>query len=302
MGLKNAYLKGVLAEVERRDAGEPEFIQAVTEVLESLEPVVEARPEIEKLNIVGRIVEPERFIQFRVPWVDDNGSVRVNRGYRVEFNSAIGPYKGGLRLHPTVCTSVIKFLGFEQCFKNALTTLPMGGGKGGSDFDPKGKSDMEIMRFCQSFMTELQRHIGPNTDVPAGDIGVGGREIGYLYGQYKRLRNEFTGVLTGKGLSYGGSLARTEATGYGLCYFTDEMLKANGKSFQGQRVVISGSGNVATYANQKATELGGTVVAMSDSNGYIVDEDGIDYKVIKEIKEVKRARIKTYLDYVPNDP
>ena len=300
MGLKNAYLKGVLAEVERRDAGEPEFIQAVTEVLESLEPVVEARPEIEKLNIVGRIVEPERFIQFRVPWVDDNGSVRVNRGYRVEFNSAIGPYKGGLRLHPTVCTSVIKFLGFEQCFKNALTTLPMGGGKGGSDFDPHGKSDAEVMRFCQSFMTELYRHIGPNTDVPAGDIGVGGREIGYMFGQYKRICNEFTGVLTGKGIPYGGSLARTEATGYGLCYFTDEMLKANGKSFQGAKVVISGSGNVAIYANQKATQLGAKVIAMSDSNGYIVDENGIDYKVMKEIKEVKRARIKTYLDYVPS--
>ena len=216
MALKNEYLKKVLAEVEKRDAGEPEFIQAVTEVLESLEPVVEARPELEKLNIVGRLVEPERFVQFRVPWVDDKGNVQVNRGYRVQFNSAIGPYKGGLRLHPTVCTSVIKFLGFEQCFKNALTTLPMGGGKGGSDFDPKGKSDMEVMRFCQSFMTELQRYIGPDTDVPAGDIGVGGREIGYLFGQYKRIRDEFTGVLTGKGLTYGGSLARTQATGYGL--------------------------------------------------------------------------------------
>ena len=300
MGLKNAYLKGVLAEVERRDAGEPEFIQAVTEVLESLEPVVEARPEIEKLNIVGRIVEPERFIQFRVPWVDDNGSVRVNRGYRVEFNSAIGPYKGGLRLHPTVCTSVIKFLGFEQCFKNALTTLPMGGGKGGSDFDPKGKSDMEIMRFCQSFMTELQRHIGPNTDVPAGDIGVGGREIGYMYGQYKRIRNEFTGVLTGKGLTYGGSLARTEATGYGLCYYTQEMLSCmKNDSFAGKTVVISGSGNVAIYACQKATELGGKVVAMSDSNGYIYDPNGINLDVVKQIKEVERGRIKEYAERVP---
>ena len=300
MGLKNAYLKGVLAEVERRDAGEPEFIQAVTEVLESLEPVVEARPEIEKLNIVGRIVEPERFIQFRVPWVDDNGSVRVNRGYRVEFNSAIGPYKGGLRLHPTVCTSVIKFLGFEQCFKNALTTLPMGGGKGGSDFDPKGKSDMEIMRFCQSFMTELQRHIGPNTDVPAGDIGVGGREIGYMYGQYKRIRNEFTGVLTGKGLTYGGSLARTEATGYGLCYFTEEMLSCmKGDSFKGKTVVISGSGNVAIYACQKATALGGKVVAMSDSNGYVYDPNGINLDVVKQIKEVERGRIKEYVSRVP---
>ena len=300
MGLKNAYLKGVLAEVERRDAGEPEFIQAATEVLESLEPVVEARPEIEKLNIVGRIVEPERFIQFRVPWVDDNGSVRVNRGYRVEFNSAIGPYKGGLRLHPTVCTSVIKFLGFEQCFKNALTTLPMGGGKGGSDFDPKGKSDMEIMRFCQSFMTELQRHIGPNTDVPAGDIGVGGREIGYMYGQYKRIRNEFTGVLTGKGLTYGGSLARTEATGYGLCYYTQEMLSCmKNDSFAGKTVVISGSGNVAIYACQKATELGGKVVAMSDSNGYVYDPNGISLDVVKQIKEVERGRIKEYAERVP---
>ena len=300
MGLKNAYLKGVLAEVERRDAGEPEFIQAVTEVLESLEPVVEARPEIEKLNIVGRIVEPERFIQFRVPWVDDNGSVRVNRGYRVEFNSAIGPYKGGLRLHPTVCTSVIKFLGFEQCFKNALTTLPMGGGKGGSDFNPKGKSDMEIMRFCQSFMTELHRHIGPNTDVPAGDIGVGGREIGYMYGQYKRIRNEFTGVLTGKGLTYGGSLARTEATGYGLCYYTQEMLSCmKNDSFAGKTVVISGSGNVAIYACQKATELGGKVVAMSDSNGYVYDPNGISLDVVKQIKEVERGRIKEYAERVP---
>ena len=300
MGLKNEYLKGVLAEVERRDAGEPEFIQAVTEVLESLEPVVEARPEIEKLNIVGRIVEPERFIQFRVPWVDDNGSVRVNRGYRVEFNSAIGPYKGGLRLHPTVCTSVIKFLGFEQCFKNALTTLPMGGGKGGSDFDPKGKSDMEIMRFCQSFMTELQRHIGPDTDVPAGDIGVGGREIGYMYGQYKRIRNEFTGVLTGKGLTYGGSLARTEATGYGLCYYTQEMLSCmKNDSFAGKTVVISGSGNVAIYACQKATELGGKVVAMSDSNGYVYDPNGISLDVVKQIKEVERGRIKEYAERVP---
>ena len=300
MALKNEYLKKVLAEVEKRDAGEPEFIQAVTEVLESLEPVVEARPELEKLNIVGRITEPERFIQFRVPWVDDNGNVQVNRGYRVEFNSAIGPYKGGLRLHPTVCTSVIKFLGFEQCFKNALTTLPMGGGKGGSDFDPKGKSDMEIMRFCQSFMTELCRHIGPDTDVPAGDIGVGGREIGYMFGQYKRIRNEFTGVLTGKGLTYGGSLARTEATGYGLCYFTEEMLSCmKGDSFKGKTVVVSGSGNVAIYATQKATELGAKVVAMSDSNGYIYDANGINLAVVKQIKEVERGRIKEYAARVP---
>ena len=300
MALKNEYLKKVLAEVEKRDAGEPDFIQAVTEVLESLEPVVEARPELEKLNIVGRITEPERFIQFRVPWVDDNGNVQVNRGYRVEFNSAIGPYKGGLRLHPTVCTSVIKFLGFEQCFKNALTTLPMGGGKGGSDFDPKGKSDMEIMRFCQSFMTELCRHIGPDTDVPEGDIGVGGREIGYMFGQYKRIRNEFTGVLTGKGLTYGGSLARTEATGYGLCYFTEEMLSCmKGDSFKGKTVVVSGSGNVAIYATQKATELGAKVVAMSDSNGYIYDANGINLAVVKQIKEVERGRIKEYAARVP---
>lgn len=300
MALKNEYLKKVLAEVEKRDAGEPEFIQAVTEVLESLEPVVEARPELEKLNVIGRITEPERFIQFRVPWVDDNGNVQVNRGYRVEFNSAIGPYKGGLRLHPTVCTSVIKFLGFEQCFKNALTTLPMGGGKGGSDFDPKGKSDMEIMRFCQSFMTELCRHIGPDTDVPAGDIGVGGREIGYMFGQYKRIRNEFTGVLTGKGLTYGGSLARTEATGYGLCYFTEEMLSCmKGDSFKGKTVVISGSGNVAIYATEKATQLGGKVVALSDSNGYIYDPNGINLAVVKQIKEVERGRIKEYAARVP---
>ena len=300
MALKNEYLKKVLAEVEKRDAGEPEFIQAVTEVLESLEPVVEARPELEKLNVVGRITEPERFIQFRVPWVDDKGNVQVNRGYRVEFNSAIGPYKGGLRLHPTVCTSVIKFLGFEQCFKNALTTLPMGGGKGGSDFDPKGKSDMEIMRFCQSFMTELCRHIGPDTDVPAGDIGVGGREIGYMFGQYKRIRNEFTGVLTGKGLTYGGSLARTEATGYGLCYFTEEMLSCmKGDSFKGKTVVISGSGNVAIYATEKATQLGGKVVALSDSNGYIYDPNGINLAVVKQIKEVERGRIKEYAARVP---
>ena len=300
MALKNEYLKKVLAEVEKRDAGEPEFIQAVTEVLESLEPVVEARPELEKLNVVGRITEPERFIQFRVPWVDDNGNVQVNRGYRVEFNSAIGPYKGGLRLHPTVCTSVIKFLGFEQCFKNALTTLPMGGGKGGSDFDPKGKSDMETMRFCQYFMTELCRHIGPDTDVPAGDIGVGGREIGYMFGQYKRIRNEFTGVLTGKGLTYGGSLARTQATGYGLCYFTEEMLSCmKGDSFKGKTVVVSGSGNVAIYATEKATELGAKVVAMSDSNGYIYDANGINLDVVKQIKEVERGRIKEYAARVP---
>ena len=298
--LKNEYLARVYAQVEQRNPGEKEFLQAVREVLESLQVICEKHPEYEKNGVLERIVEPERFIQFRVSWVDDAGKVQVNRGYRVQFNSAIGPYKGGLRLHPSVNASVIKFLGFEQIFKNSLTGLPMGGGKGGSDFDPHGKSDAEVMRFCQSFMTELFRHIGPDTDVPAGDIGVGGREVGYMFGQYKRLRNEFTGVLTGKGLTFGGSLVRTEATGYGLCYFADEMLKANGKSFDGAKVVISGSGNVAIYANQKASELGGKVIAMSDSNGYIVDENGIDYKVIKEIKEVKRARIKTYLDYVPS--
>ena len=298
--LKNEYLKRVYEQAEKRNAGEKEFLQAMREVLESLEPVVEKHPEYEREGVIERLVEPERFIQFRVPWVDDAGHVQVNRGFRVQFNSAIGPYKGGLRLHPSVTASVIKFLGFEQTFKNSLTGLPMGGGKGGSDFDPKGKSDAEVMRFCQSFMTELYRHIGQFTDCPAGDIGVGGREVGYMFGQYKRLTNSFQGgMITGKGLTFGGSLVRTEATGYGLCYFADEMLKANGKSFDGAKVVISGSGNVAIYANQKATELGGKVIAMSDSNGYIVDENGIDYKLMKEIKEVKRARIKTYLDYVP---
>ena len=300
MSIKNTYLQGVYEGLTQRYPEQKEFLQAAEEVLESLEPVVTAHPEYEAAGLIERMVEPERVVMFRVPWVDDAGKVQVNRGYRVEFNSAIGPYKGGLRFHPSVNLSIIKFLGFEQCFKNSLTGLPMGGGKGGSDFDPHGKSDAEVMRFCQSFMTELYRHIGPNTDVPAGDIGVGGREIGYMFGQYKRICNEFTGVLTGKGIPYGGSLARTEATGYGLCYFTDEMLKANGKSFQGAKVVISGSGNVAIYANQKATQLGAKVIAMSDSNGYIVDENGIDYKVMKEIKEVKRARIKTYLDYVPS--
>ena len=300
MAITNEYMKTVFDGLKQRNADQPEFLQAVEEVLESLQPVVEARPELQKAAIIERIVEPERIIMFRVSWLDDKGNVQVNRGYRVQFNSAIGPYKGGLRLHPSVNLSILKFLGFEQIFKNSLTTLPIGGGKGGSDFDPKGKSDNEVMRFCQSFMTELQRHIGPDTDVPAGDIGVGGREIGYMFGQYKRLRNEFTGVLTGKAIGSGGSLARTEATGYGLCYFTDEMLKAAGKSFQGKTVVISGSGNVAIYATQKATQLGAKVVALSDSNGYIYDPNGIDYKVIQEIKEVKRARIKTYLDYVPS--
>ena len=299
MAIQNAYLQGVYEGLAKRNPEQKEFLQAVEEVLESLEPVVEAHPEYEKAGLIERMVEPERVILFRVPWVDDAGKVQVNRGYRVQFNSAIGPYKGGLRFHPSVNLSILKFLGFEQCFKNSLTGLPMGGGKGGADFDPHGKSDAEVMRFCQSFMTELYRHIGPDTDVPAGDIGVGGREVGYMFGQYKRLQNEYTGVLTGKGIPFGGSLARTEATGYGLCYFTKEMLADAGKSFEGQRVVISGSGNVATYANQKATQLGGKVIAMSDSNGYIVDENGIDYKVIKDINEVKRARIKTYLEYVP---
>lgn len=300
MALNNAYLKGIYEELEGRYSYQPEYLQAVYEVLESLEPLIEKDSKYQDNAVVERIVYPERLIEFRVAWEDDNGKVQVNRGYRVQFNSAIGPYKGGLRFHPTVNQSVLKFLGFEQIFKNALTDLPMGGGKGGSDFDPKGKSDAEVMRFCQAFMTELSKHIGADTDVPAGDIGVGGREIGYLFGQYKKLRNEFTGVLTGKGLTWGGSLARTEATGFGLCYYTDEMLKANGKSFEGKKVIISGSGNVAIYANQKATELGGKVIAMCDSNGYIVDENGIDYKIIQEIKEVKRDRIKTYLNYVPS--
>jgi len=297
MAIKNAYLKEVYAGLEARNKDQPEFLQAVKEVLESLEPVVKARPELKEAGIIERITEPERIIMFRVSWVDDKGKVQVNRGYRVQFNSAIGPYKGGLRLHPSVNLSILKFLGFEQIFKNSLTTLPIGGGKGGSDFDPKGKSDGEVMRFCQSFMTELAKHIGADTDVPAGDIGVGGREIGYMFGQYKRLQNEFTGVLTGKAIPCGGSLARTEATGYGLCYFTNEMLKDKKMSFKGKTVVISGSGNVATYACQKATQLGAKVVAVSDSNGYVYDSKGIDYKIMQEIKEVKRERIKTYVNY-----
>jgi len=299
MAIKNEYLQGVYAGLCQRNPGEKEFLQAVEEVLTSLEPIVERRPDIVRHKIIDRIVEPERTIIFRVSWTDDNGEVQVNRGYRVQYNSAIGPYKGGIRLHPSVNLSIMKFLGFEQIFKNSLTGLPMGGGKGGSDFDPKGKSDNEIMRFCQAFMAELYRHIGADTDVPAGDIGTGAREIGYMFGMYRKLRNEFTGVLTGKKVGAGGSLARTEATGYGLCYFTNEMLKAAGDSFEGKTVVISGSGNVATYANQKATQLGGKVVAMSDSSGYIYDPNGIDYNVIKQIKEVNRARIHTYLDYVP---
>ena len=299
MAINNEYLKNVYAGLCQRNPGEKEFLQAVEEVLTSLEPIVERRPDIVKHKIIDRIVEPERTIIFRVSWTDDQGNVQVNRGYRVQYNSAIGPYKGGIRLHPSVNLSIMKFLGFEQIFKNSLTGLPMGGGKGGSDFDPKGKSDAEIMRFCQAFMAVLYRHIGADTDVPAGDIGTGAREIGYMFGVYRKLRNEFTGVLTGKKVGAGGSLARTEATGYGLCYFTNEILKAHGDSFEGKTVVISGSGNVATYANQKATQLGGKVVAMSDSSGYIYDPNGIDYKVIKQIKEVKRARISTYLDYVP---
>ena len=299
MSFQNKYIKKVYNDVKKRNAGENEFLQAVKEVLETIEPVIERRPDLQQAGVVERIVEPERMIQFRVSWVDDKGRVNVNRGFRVQFNSAIGPYKGGLRLHPSVNGSVIKFLGFEQIFKNSLTGLPMGGGKGGSDFDPKGKSDMEVMRFCQSFMTELSKHIGADTDVPAGDIGVGGREIGYMFGQYKRLRNEFTGVLTGKGLTYGGSLARTEATGYGLCYFVREMLAAKNDSFKGKTVVISGSGNVAIYATQKATELGAKVVALSDSSGYIYDKNGIDLDVIKQIKEVERLRISEYPKRVP---
>lgn len=299
MSLQNAYLEKVYDKVVAKNPGEKEFHQAVYEVLETIRPAIERNPAYEKANILERIVEPERFVQFRVTWVDDNGNPQVNRGFRVQFNSAIGPYKGGLRLHPTVCASVVKFLGFEQIFKNALTTLPMGGGKGGSDFDPKGKSDLEIMRFCQSFMTELAKHIGADTDVPAGDIGVGAREIGYLFGQYKRLRNEFTGVLTGKGLNYGGSLVRTEATGYGLCYFINEMLNTAGKTFEGQTVVISGSGNVAIYAAEKAMQYGAKVVALSDSNGYIYDPNGVDLKVVKLLKEIERKRIKEYVNYVP---
>ena len=295
MNFKNVYLADLMEKVKKRNPGEPEFHQAVEEVLESLEPVIEKYPEYIEKGVIDSIVEPERIIKFRVPWVDDNGKVQVNRGFRIQFNSAIGPYKGGLRFHPSVYEGIIKFLGFEQIFKNSLTGLPIGGGKGGSDFDPKGKSDMEVMRFCQSFMTELSKHIGADTDVPAGDIGVGGREIGYLFGQYKRLRNEYTGVLTGKGIPFGGSLARTEATGFGLCYFTDAMLKDNGSSFAGKTVVISGSGNVAIYANQKATELGAKVVAMSDSNGYIYDKNGVDLACVKQLKEVERKRIKEYV-------
>ncbi len=299
----NQYLNSVLATVRAKNRGEDEFLQAVEEVLESLTPVLEKHPEYVEAKILDRIVEPERMIVFRVPWIDDDGKVQVNRGFRVEFNSAIGPYKGGLRFHPSVNQGILKFLGFEQVFKNSLTTLPMGGGKGGSDFDPKGKSDFEVMRFCQSFMTELCRHIGADTDVPAGDIGVGGREIGYLFGQYKRIRNEFVGVLTGKGLNWGGSLIRPEATGYGTVYFAQEMLKTRGKSFDGLTVSVSGSGNVAQYAVEKVNELGGKVVTMSDSSGFIVDMDGINkdkLAYVFELKNERRGRIKEYADEFPS--
>ena len=283
------YTERVIAELHERYADQPEFIQAADEVLTSIAPAVDNEPAYEEASLLERLVEPERVIMFRVPWVDDSGKCQVNRGYRVEFNSAIGPYKGGLRFNPTVTLGMLKFLGFEQIFKNSLTTLPMGGGKGGSDFDPKGKSNNEIMRFCQSFMTELYRHIGPNTDVPAGDLGVGGREIGYMFGQYKRLRNEWTGVLTGKGLSFGGSLARTEATGYGLVYFVDEYLKCHGESFEGKNVVVHGSGNVAIYAIQKVSQLGGKVIAASDTKGWVEDPEGIDYQVLEDIYNKKRS-------------
>ena len=294
------YCQRVLDDLKVRYAHEPEFIQAATEILTTLKPVIERNEEkYEAAGLLERFVEPERIITFRVPWIDDQGKVQVNRGYRVQFNSAIGPYKGGLRLHPSVNQSILKFLGFEQILKNSLTGLPIGGGKGGFDFDPKGKSDNEVQRFCQSFMTELYRYIGKDTDVPAGDIGVGGREIGYLYGQYKRITGLYEGVLTGKGLTWGGSLARKEATGYGLCYFTQAMMERNGKSIAGKTVVVSGSGNVAIYAVQKITEMGAKVVAMSDSNGYIYDPDGIKLDVVKQLKEVERKRIKEYVKAVP---
>ena len=296
----NEYLNKVYADVVKRDAHEPEFLQAVKEVFESLELVIDKHPEWQKNGLIERFVEPERVIEFRVPWVDDAGVVRVNRGFRVQYNSAIGPYKGGIRFHPSVNLSIMKFLGFEQTLKNSLTTLPMGGGKGGSDFDPKGKSDGEVMRFCQSFMTELYRHIGQFTDVPAGDIGVGAREVAYMFGQYKRIVNRFDGgVLTGKGLSFGGSLARTQATGYGLCYFAAEALKyLKNDSFEGKTVIVSGSGNVAQYAAEKATQLGGKVVAMSDSQGYVYDPNGINFKVLFDIKQKRRARISVYAQEV----
>ena len=295
------YVNGVIATVKKRNPNEPEFHQAIKEILDSLVPVFEKQPKYMEAGILERLVEPERQIMFRVPWVDDNGKVHVNRGYRVQYNSAIGPYKGGLRFHPSVNSSIIKFLGFEQIFKNALTGQPIGGGKGGSDFDPKGKSDNEIMRFCQSFMTELYRHLDHDTDVPAGDIGVGGREIGYLFGQYKRIKNQFqAGVLTGKGVGYGGSLARTEATGYGTVYFVTEMLKDKGLDFEGKTIVVSGSGNVAIYAIEKAHQFGATVVACSDSNGYIYDKNGINLETVKRLKEVERKRISEYVKEHPH--
>ncbi len=294
------YTERIIADLIKKNPGETEFHQAAVEVLETLQPLFDKDDKYEKNAILERITEPERVIMFRVPFLLDDGTIQVNKGYRVEYSSAIGPYKGGLRLHPSVNLGVIKFLGFEQIFKNSLTGLPMGGGKGGSDFDPKGKSDNEVMRFCQSFMTELCRHIGPNTDVPAGDIGVGGREIGYMYGQYKRIRNEFTGVLTGKGLTYGGSLVRTEATGYGLVYIVEEMLRQQGSDFKGKTVVISGSGNVAIYAAQKVIQLGGKVVSFSDSTGYIYDADGVDIDLIKDVKEVKRERLTAYAERKAN--
>ncbi|MGN0301905.1 MAG: NADP-specific glutamate dehydrogenase [Anaerotardibacter sp.] len=301
-----SYVQNIIEMVKQKDPDQELFIQAVTEVLPTLEPVIEAHPEYEQAAILERLVEPERIITFRVPWVDDNGTVQVNRGYRVEFNSAIGPYKGGLRFNPTVNLGMLKFLGFEQILKNSLTTLPMGGGKGGSDFDPKGKSNNEIMHFCQSFMTELSRHIGPNTDVPAGDLGVGGREVAYMFGQYKRLRNEWTGTLTGKGLSFGGSLARTEATGYGLVYMVAEHLKCTGDSFEGKTVVVHGSGNVAIYAVQKVEQLGGKCVAVSDTKGYVIDNDGISVEALEAIYNAKRSgndkgvSLAMYTDYRPN--
>ena len=294
-----SYVNEVMESLKRRNSDQPEFIQAVTEVLESLRPVIDSNPEYKKAALLERLTEPERIIMFRVPWVDDSGNVQVNRGYRVQFNSAIGPYKGGLRFHPSVNLGIIKFLGFEQVFKNSLTSLPIGGGKGGSDFDPKGKSDNEVMAFSQNFINELYRHINADCDVPAGDIGVGAREIGYMFGQYKKLTNRYEGVFTGKGLTYGGSLARKEATGYGLIYFTDEILKVKNDSFAGKTVIISGSGNVAIYACEKVTQLGGKVVAMSDSNGWIHDDRGIDIGAVKEIKEVRRARIFEYPKVVP---
>ena len=298
----NNSIKDFISKVEKMNPNEPEFLQAVTEVAEVIIPFIEENKEYQGIKLLERMVEPERVLMFRVPWTDDSGEIQVNRGYRVEFNSSIGPYKGGLRFHPTVNLSILKFLGFEQVFKNSLTTLPLGGGKGGSDFNPKGKTDAEVMRFCQSFMTELSRHIGPNTDVPAGDIGVGGREIGFLFGQYKRLRNEFTGVLTGKGLSYGGSLIRPEATGYGNVYFAKNMLATKGDSFEGKTVVISGSGNVAQYAAEKTIEFGGKVVTLSDSGGYIYDSEGLNEEklaFVMNLKNVKRGRISEYINHYP---